>query len=207
MRTRVKICGITRVEDAGIAIAAGADALGLVFYPPSPRNINVEQAIEIAYRMPAFVTLVGLFVNPEREFVTEVIERIGIDLIQFHGNEVPDDCMGHGRPFIKAIRMKPDVDLLVERERYDAATGLLLDAYHPGKPGGTGKSFEWDRIPSSLRSEIILAGGLTPTNVSRAIRKVKPYAVDVSGGVESAPGIKDPDKIERFMRGIQVGDL
>lgn len=207
MRTRVKICGITRVEDACNAIEAGADALGLVFYPPSPRNVKVEQAIEIAGRMPPFVTLVGLFVNAEREFIADVIERIGIELIQFHGNESPGDCMGHGRPFIKAVRMKPDVDLAAECERYEAATGLLLDAYHPGKAGGTGQSFEWDRIPPSLGPEIILAGGLTPTNVSRAIRKVKPYAVDVSGGVESAPGIKDPEKIKRFMRGIQVGDL
>lgn len=189
------------------AIASGADALGFVFYPPSPRHIDVDSAAEISRELPPFVTLVGLFVNAEKDFIADVVERVGIDLIQFHGNETPSECIGHGRPFIKAIRMKPDVDVVREGERYGFAMGLLLDAYHPGKPGGTGQSFDWHRIPAALAPKIILAGGLTPVNVSQAIRAVKPYAVDVSGGVEASPGIKDPELIRRFIRGVQVGDL
>jgi phosphoribosylanthranilate isomerase len=206
MRTRVKICGITRLEDAQAAVAAGADALGLVFYPPSPRHLELEQAAEIARRVPPFVTRVGLFVNADREEIAAVVGQVGIDLIQFHGNECPDYCSAHGRPFIKAIRMKDDVDLEAESRRYAAAAGLLLDAYHPARPGGTGETFDWERIPAGLGQHIILAGGLTPDNVPLAIRSVRPYAVDVSGGVESEPGMKDPDRIERFIRGVQIGD-
>jgi phosphoribosylanthranilate isomerase len=205
MRTRVKICGITRLEDARTAVAAGADALGFVFYPPSPRNVSVEQAADIACRIPPFVTRVGLFVNADRDTIAEVVERVGIDLIQFHGDECPDYCAGHGRPYIKAVRMKDDVDVAAERRRYCAAAALLLDAYRPGIPGGTGKAFDWQRIPAELAGEIILAGGLTPENVVEAIRAVNPYAVDVSGGVERAKGVKDPDKIHRFMQGVHLG--
>ena len=205
MRTRVKICGITRLEDALAAARAGADALGFVFYPPSPRHLEVAQAARIIAALPPFVTTVALFVNADAETIAEVVQATGIDLLQFHGNECPDYCAQHGRPWIKAIRMKDDVDLEREAERYAGARALLLDAYRPGVPGGTGETFEWDRIPQALRPRIVLAGGLTPDNVSEAVRQVGPWAVDVSGGVESAPGIKDADKIQRLIEGVNLG--
>jgi len=206
MRTRVKICGITRVEDAMAAIKAGADALGFVFYPPSPRNIGVEQARHIVAQLPPFVTTVALFVNAAREDIAEVVQQVKIDLLQFHGNECPDYCAEHGRPWIKAIRMKDGVDLAKADSEYHQASALLLDAYKPGAPGGTGDSFDWERIPPEMAGRIVLAGGLTPENVSGAIRRVHPYAVDVSGGVEAAKGIKDHHRIKQFMRGVQLGE-
>ncbi len=205
MRTRVKICGITRLEDALAAAGAGADALGFVFYPPSPRNIEVERAAEITAALPPFVTTVALFVNADAGTIAEVVREARIDLLQFHGNECPDYCAQHGRPWIKAIRMKEGVDPEAEARRYAGAQALLLDAYRPGVPGGTGEAFDWDRIPSSLAPRIVLAGGLTPENVAEAVRRVRPWAVDVSGGVEAAPGVKDADKIERFLRGVTLG--
>lgn len=205
MRTRVKICGITRLEDALAAIGAGADALGFNFYPPSPRYVEVARAASIIRQLPPFVTTVALFVNADRETIAEVIRETGIDLIQFHGNECPDYCAEHGRPWIKAIRMQGNVDLLRLNRDYRQASALLLDAYKPGVPGGTGDSFDWERIPEDMASRIILAGGLNAENVSTAIRKVHPYAVDVSGGVEAAKGIKDQEKIKQFMRGVQLG--
>jgi phosphoribosylanthranilate isomerase len=205
MRTRVKICGITSRQDAQAAVRLGADALGLVFYPPSPRCVSVEQASGIVERLPPFVCVVGLFVNPSREEIREVLDGVRIDLIQFHGSECPDYCTEHGRPYIKAIRMRPDIDLQAEEARYAGASGLLLDAYRAGVPGGTGEAFDWSRIPPALAGRVILAGGLTPDNVADAVRQVRPYAVDVSGGVEREKGIKDPEKIERFMRGVALG--
>lgn len=205
MRTRVKICGITSRQDAQTAVRLGADALGLVFYPPSPRCVSVEEARGIVERLPPFVCVVGLFVNPSREEIGEVLGGVRIDLIQFHGSECPDYCAEHGRPYIKAIRMRPDVDLLAEEARYAGANGLLLDAYRPGVPGGTGEAFDWSRIPPGLAGRVILAGGLTPDNVADAVRQVRPYAVDVSGGVEREKGGKDPDKIARFMQGVALG--
>ncbi len=205
MRTRVKICGITRAEDALAAARAGADAVGFVFYPPSPRYVEVEQAAEIAAALPPFVTTVGLFVNADADAIARVVDEVGVDLLQFHGNECPDYCARHRRPWIKAVRMKTGVDPAAEAARYAGARALLLDAYRPGVPGGTGEAFDWDRIPPSLAPRIVLAGGLTPENVTEAVRRVGPWAVDVSGGVEAAPGIKDPDKIERFMRGVHLG--
>ena len=205
MRTRVKICGITRLEDALAAAHAGADALGFVFYPSSPRHVEPEQAARIIAALPPFVTTVALFVNADAETIAEVVKETRVDLLQFHGNECPDYCARHGRPWIKAIRMKEGVDLEAEAQRYSAASALLLDAYRPGVPGGTGEAFDWERIPLSLRSRIVLAGGLNPENVAEAVRQVQPWAVDVSGGVESAPGIKDADRIERFMRGATLG--
>jgi len=205
MRTRVKICGITRLEDALTAIEAGVDALGFVFYPPSPRNISVARAREIVANLPPFVTTVALFVDAEREHIAEVVRQVQIDLIQFHGNESPAYCAEHGRPWIKAIRMKEGVDLLQLSEAYHHAAALLLDAYRSGVPGGTGDSFDWQRIPPDLASRIVLAGGLDAENVAAAIRSVRPYAVDVSGGVELSNGIKDQDKIKQFMRGVQLG--
>lgn len=206
MRTRVKICGITRLEDALDAAKAGADALGFVFYPPSPRNIGIGPAARIIRRLPPFVTTVALFVNADRETIAEVVEETRIDLLQFHGNECPDYCASHGRPWIKAVRMKEDVDLWRESERYAGARALLLDAYRPGVPGGTGESFEWRRIPGEMRERIILAGGLDPANVAEAVRQVRPWAVDVSGGVEVSKGVKDAEKIEQFMRGVRLGE-
>ena len=206
MRTRVKICGITRVEDARATAAAGADALGLVFYEPSPRHVTLERAAEIARCLPPFVTKVGLFVNADRETVEAAVERVGIDLLQFHGDERAADCSGYSRPYIKAVRMKRGVDLRVARDTFRDAAGLLLDAYEPGRPGGTGATFDWNRIPADLTGEIILAGGLTADNVTEAVVTVRPFAVDVSGGVERAKGVKDPDKIKRFIRGVSLGD-
>ncbi|WP_456404238.1 phosphoribosylanthranilate isomerase [Thiolapillus sp.] len=206
MRTRVKICGITRLEDAQAATEAGADALGFVFYPPSPRNTDIEQARRIVAQLPPFVTTVALFVDAEREQIAEVVRKVQIDLIQFHGDESPEFCASHERPWIKAIRMKERVDLRRLGEDYRGASGLLLDAYKPGVPGGTGERFDWDRIPPEMAGRIILAGGLNPENVASAVRSVRPWAVDVSGGVEASKGIKDHQKIEQFMRGVELGE-
>ncbi len=188
------------------AIDAGADALGFVFYPPSPRNIGVQQARHIVAQLPPFVTTVALFVNAGREHIADVVQQVKVDLLQFHGNECPDYCAQHGRPWIKAIRMKDGVDLPKVDSEYHQASALLLDAYKPGVPGGTGDSFDWARIPPEMAGRIVLAGGLTPENVSSAIRRVHPYAVDVSGGVEAAKGIKDHHRIKQFMRGVQLGE-
>jgi phosphoribosylanthranilate isomerase len=205
MRTRVKICGITREQDALEAARQGADAIGLVFYPPSPRAVITEQAAEAIHRLPAFVTVVGLFVDADREEISQTLARVRVDLLQFHGSESPQDCIGHGRPYIKAIRMREGIDLHEQARRYDSACGLLLDAYRAGVPGGTGGAFDWARVPSDLAGRIILAGGLTPDNVEQAVRRVRPYAVDVSGGVEQGKGVKDAAKIKAFMRGVSRG--
>ncbi|MEE9358337.1 MAG: phosphoribosylanthranilate isomerase, partial [Sedimenticolaceae bacterium] len=177
MRTRVKICGITCPQDALVAVDQGADAIGLVFYPPSLRAVTLEQADSIVRVVPPFVTIVGLFVDAGHAAVAEVLAHTRIDLLQFHGNEVPEACGGHGRPYIKAVRMRDDVDLDLLRERYSEATGLLLDTYQKGKPGGTGEVFNWEMIPADIRSDIVLAGGLAPENIEGAIRQVRPYAV------------------------------
>ncbi|WP_457673199.1 phosphoribosylanthranilate isomerase [Thiolapillus sp.] len=206
MRTRIKICGITRAEDAQAAVRAGADALGFVFYPPSPRHLEVDQAAAIIRSLPPFVTSVALFVNADRETIAEVIRETGIDLLQFHGNECPEYCAEHGRPWIKAVRMKDGIDLEKVARDHAGARALLLDAYRPGVPGGTGEAFNWGRIPAELAGRIVLAGGLTPDNVTEAVRQVRPYAVDVSGGVEAEKGIKDADRIQRFIRGVQLGE-
>ncbi len=167
MRVRVKICGITRPEDARQAVSMGADAIGLVFYPPSPRAVSAEQAAEIVYGLPPFVTVVGLFVNASRGEVADILARTRLDLLQFHGDETPEACSGHGRPFIKALRMREGIDLAELREHYGDAAGLLLDSYQKGVPGGTGATFEWERIPQRMAGEIILAGGCRP-EMSRA---------------------------------------
>ncbi|AKH19990.1 phosphoribosylanthranilate isomerase [Sedimenticola thiotaurini] len=203
MRTRVKICGITRPEDAAAAVEAGADAIGLVFYQPSPRAISLSRAAQIIHNLPPFVTAVGLFVNAAADEVAEVLKSVPLDLLQFHGDESPAFCAGQGRPYIKAVRMRPGVDLAEQDRLYHSAQGLLLDSYQPGKPGGTGATFDWERIPASMGSRIILAGGLSPDNVEDAIRQSSPYAVDVSGGVEREKGIKDAEKIRAFMRGVE----
>lgn len=203
MRTRIKICGITRPED-GIEIARlGADAIGLVFYGKSPRAVTPSQAAEIVAVMPPFVSIVGLFVDPSPSDVARVLAQVSLDMIQFHGNETPEFCASVGQPYIKAIRMRAGVDLVIEQARYNHARGLLLDSYQPGIPGGTGATFVWDRVPETLARSIVLAGGLTPDNVAAAIKQVHPYAVDVSGGVESSNGIKDAAKIAAFIGEIR----
>jgi len=203
MRTRVKICGITRQQDALAAVEAGADALGFVFYEPSPRCVDLDAAAKIARALPPFVTTVALFVNAESELITRVVDEVGVDLLQFHGQECPDYCAQHRRPWIRAIRMKPDTDLQAEQARFEAGRGLLLDAYRPGVPGGTGETFDWARIPAELAPRVVLAGGLSPDNVGDAICRVRPHAVDVSGGVEAAKGIKDPAKIKAFIEEVR----
>ena len=203
MRTRVKICGITRPEDALAAVRAGADAIGLVFYPSSPRVVSISQAAEIVRRLPAFVSSVGLFVDAAPETVEAVLQSVPLDLLQFHGDESAQACERYARPYIKALRMHPEMDLVVMEKTYQQAAGLLLDSYQPGVPGGTGAVFDWERIPDSMRQRIILAGGLSPDNVASAIARIHPYAVDVSGGVEREKGIKDEMKISAFMRGVE----
>lgn len=203
MRTRVKICGITRVSDAVAAAEAGADAIGLVFYPPSPRNVDLARAAEIARALPPFVTTVALFVNADRDAIARVVDEIGVDLLQFHGDEDPSFCGQHGRPWLRALRMRPDLDLLAEAGRFGQARGLLLDAYQPGLPGGTGETFDWGRVPADLARRVIVAGGLDPGNVGTAVRSLRPYAVDVSGGVEAEKGVKDPVKIRAFINEVR----
>ena len=199
MRTRVKVCGITRVADALVAAEAGADAIGLVFYPPSPRHIDIGQAAQIVRALPPFVTTVALFVNAEDRVIADVVRDVGVDLLQFHGDETPAFCARHGRPWLRALRMRPDIDLRQEAGSFAAARGLLLDAYRPGVPGGTGDTFDWQRVPQDLAPRVIIAGGLDPANVGAAVRALRPYAVDVSGGVEADKGIKDPAKIRAFI--------
>ncbi len=204
LRVRVKICGITSVQDALTAVKHGADAIGLVFYAPSSRNVSIAQAQEIARQIPAFVSVVGLFVNAEASFVNKVISQVKINLLQFHGDETPVACSQFSLPFIKAIRVKPDTNLIQCAIDFSAAKALLLDTYTEGLMGGTGHVFDWDLIPKQMAKPVILAGGLTADNVAQAIQKVQPYAVDVSGGVEMSKGIKDADKIAAFMQQVYL---
>lgn len=195
---------MTSVRDAHYAVAAGADAIGLVFYPPSPRHVSIEQATDICRSLPAFVTVVALCVDMPAAEVNELIEQLPVDLLQFHGDESPEFCEQFNRPYMKALRVRPELDIKQAIQRYASASSILLDAYRKGVPGGTGERFDWELIPVECRSHIVLAGGLTPANVASAIAAVKPYAVDVSGGVESAPGIKDQEKITAFIQQAQV---
>ncbi|UVJ42667.1 phosphoribosylanthranilate isomerase [Pseudomonas sp. LS1212] len=200
---RSKICGITRIEDALAAVEAGADAIGLVFYAKSPRAVTVEQARAIIAALPPFITTVGLFVNATRCELNEILEAVPLDLLQFHGDETPADCDGYHRPWIKALRVRPGDDLEASCKAYAKASGILLDTYVAGVPGGTGEAFDWSLIPAKLSKPIILAGGLSADNVAQAIAQVRPYAVDVSGGVEQSKGIKDHRRIEAFMQAVR----
>jgi len=200
MRTRVKICGFTRAEDALCAAGLGVDAIGLVFYPDSPRFVEIDLAGRIAHALPAFVSVVALFVDAEQTLINEVLQRVRVDCLQFHGDEPADSCRLYHKPYIKALRMHDGINLAAEEAQYMDACGLLLDAYHPGVPGGTGAAFDWELIPQTNRLPIILAGGLTPENAERAIQTVNPYALDVSSGVEAAKGLKDADKMAAFIR-------
>ena len=202
--TRVKICGITNSSDAQMACDYGADAIGLVFYPPSPRYVTIEQAAQVVESLPPFVHSVALFVNAQREEIDNVIHHAAIDLIQFHGDESAQFCRSFKRPYIKAIRMKEGLDLYAVQQEYACARGLLLDTYKKGIPGGTGETFNWEKVPHDLNKPVILAGGLIADNVAQAIKQVQPYAVDVSGGVEASKGKKDREKIARFMENVRI---
>lgn len=202
MVCRVKVCGITNLEDALHAVAAGADALGFVFYRPSPRYIKPADAAKIIAALPPFVVSVGLFVNEDEDSVAAILQATGVDLIQFHGDETPEFCSRFERPFIKALRVDSErhslSDVTAMVETFAEARGVLLDTYRQGIPGGTGEVFDWDLVPS-CRQNIILAGGLDPRNVAAAVHRVSPFAVDVSGGVEASHGIKDADKVTQFI--------
>jgi phosphoribosylanthranilate isomerase len=206
MRTRVKICGITRCKDAQFAVDAGVDAIGLVFYAKSPRFVSNTQAAEISRIIPAFVTRVALFKDADVQFIQSVLQQVEIDLIQFHGSETADFCEQFDRPYIKALGMKaPDSDinyLIASTEKYQSAKALLLDAHAPGQAGGTGKTFDWYSI-GAVAKPVVLAGGLTADNVKQAIEIVHPFAVDVSSGVESSPGKKDKEKVAAFMQQVK----
>lgn len=207
MATAVKICGITRTEDGLAAAHAGAHAIGLVFHPASPRCVAPGVAAAIVRALPPFITTVALFVDADPEAVRAVLREVPVHLLQFHGAEPPEYCNAFERPWLKAVRVKPGVDLLQYAGRYAAAKGLLLDAFSDAAHGGTGQSFDWTLIPDRLPLPIVLAGGLTPGNVGEAVRRVRPWAVDVSSGVEREKGIKDAAKIAAFIRGARDADV
>ena len=206
LRTRVKICGITRVQDALEAVRCGADAIGLVFYAASPRHVSVQQAQQIVAALPPFVSVVALFVNAMPAEIETVLSQVRIDIVQFHGDETAADCERIKLPYFKAIRVKSDTNLLQCALDFFSASALLLDTYSEAAYGGTGHVFDWDLIPKNMTKPMILAGGLIAENVGLAIQKVKPYAVDISGGVEVSKGIKDADKIAAFMLAVQAAN-
>lgn len=206
MPVRVKVCGITRVADALSAVRLGAHAIGFVFWPKSSRYITPDSVREIVPALPPFVTTVGVYVDPTQEWVEETAVAGGLSLLQFHGDESPEFCDQFSLPYIKAIRVREGVDLLQYVTRYRHARGLLLDAYTAGMPGGTGHVFDWKLIPQDLSLPLILSGGLNPSNVLQAIKQTRPWAVDVSSGVEAAKGIKDEKKISAFMQGVRKSE-
>jgi len=206
MRTRVKICGMTRVEDVRAAAQAGADAIGLVFYPPSPRFLSLDWARQLAGEVPPFVSTVALFVNPSAAEVYSVVERVKPAMLQFHGEEAPEFCNQFGVPYLKACRVRPGVDLLKYLRPYSGAAGWLLDS-HVAEYGGVGESFDWSLVPAERSRPLVLSGGLTIGNVGEAVRRVRPWAVDVSSGVESAKGIKDAAKIAAFIAEVRNADV
>ncbi len=201
--TKVKICGITNLEDAEAAVAAGADAIGLVFYLPSARYVTPAVAAQIVTGLGPFVTTVGLFVNEEAAVVKATLALTGVQLLQFHGDESAHYCQQFDRPYIKALRMSPDLDPALAMAAYPGASGYLFDAWRPDKFGGTGATFDWQRIVNLASDNVILAGGLKPSNVAEAVRCVRPYAVDVSGGVEQAPGKKDFALLKAFIDALK----
>jgi phosphoribosylanthranilate isomerase len=205
-RTRVKICGFTRPDDVLAALRLGADAIGLVFYPPSPRHVDIERARAIMAVLPPFATVVGLFVDEDEARVRQVLERVRIDVIQFHGDEDPGYCESFGKPYIKAVRMRPELELTTVMGAHGGASGFLLDAWHPEAKGGTGSRFDWTLIPEEFADSLILAGGLEPGNVAEALRAARPYALDVSSGVEAEKGIKDAGKMAAFLKEVHKFD-
>jgi phosphoribosylanthranilate isomerase len=205
VRTRIKICGLTREADVDAAVAAGADAIGLVFYPKSPRYVSPERAAELARRIPPFVTIVALFVNAAEEEIDAVLERVPVHLLQFHGDETEAQCRRWRIPYIKAARVRLGVDLVQYAIDFDSARGILLDAFVEGYGGG-GKTFDWSMIPADMPRPIVLSGGLNPDNVGEAVRRLRPPAVDVSSGVEAEKGIKDAAKIAAFIAAVRAAD-
>jgi phosphoribosylanthranilate isomerase len=206
MRTRVKICGFTRVEDAVCAARLGVDAIGLVFYPPSPRHVDIGQAIKIVNALPTFVSVVALFVDEQASRIREVLAQVPIDCLQFHGDETPDACRLYGKRYMKALRMQDGIDIPALAQHYHDASALLLDAYHPGEKGGTGNRFDWNRIPAHCALPLVLAGGLDADNARQAVQTVSPYALDVSSGVEAEKGLKDALKMAAFIDEVNEGD-
>lgn len=204
-RTRVKVCGLTRPEDALAAARFGADAVGLIFYPPSPRGVDLDTARGVRGGLPPYVTVVGVFVNPESEFVERAVREAALDLVQFHGDESPEFCRRFGRPYMKAVRVHEATDLRQTVKDYADACALMLDSFEADKRGGTGKAFDWSLIPPDLEMPYVLAGGLTPDNVAEAVAAARPYAVDANSGVETRPGIKDHAKIAAFIREVNRG--
>lgn len=208
MNPRVKVCGLRDAQSARQVAKLGVDAIGLVFYPPSPRFVELAVGREVAAALPAFVMSVGLFVNADAEFVSKALATVPLDLLQFHGDESPDFCKQFNRPFIKAIRVKPGLDLLEYALSYAAADGLcrglLVDAFVEGVPGGTGASFDWSLLPPDLPLPLILSGGLHPENVEAAVRQVRPWAVDVSSGVEASKGVKDLGRVAAFIQAVKT---
>lgn len=206
LNTRIKICGITRVEDGVCAASLGVDAIGLVFVERSPRFVTVEQARNIIAQLPPFVVTVGLFMGTPVSEVARIVDRVPLALLQFHGDESPQDCAVHGKPYLKAVPMALPEKALEYAQHYRDAHGYLLDSHGQGQAGGSGASFDWNAIPQGFGKPVILAGGLTPDNVREAVKRVRPYAVDVSSGVESAKGIKDAGRMAAFVRGVREGD-
>lgn len=205
LRTRVKICGLTNVEEAIVAGSLGADAVGLVFYPRSKRALSIEAAVSIREALPAFVSAVGLFVNPTEAQVETVLKQLHLDCLQFHGEETPQFCASFGLPYMKAIRVREGLDVEREMARFTTSSAILLDSFDKNSAGGTGTSFDWEvaaRAVSATQQRIVLAGGLDAQNVAAAIRQVQPYAVDVSSGVESAPGRKSPERMQAFFNEV-----
>jgi phosphoribosylanthranilate isomerase len=206
MRTRVKVCGITRTQDAQAAADAGADAIGLVFYPPSPRYLSAERAVEIRDALPPFVQTVALFVNPDAAQVAQVIGRVRPAMLQFHGEETPEFCAQFGMPYVKACRVRPGGDLLEYLRPFSRAAAWLFDSY-VAEYGGVGESFDWSLVPAARERPLILSGGLSRENVAEAIRRLRPWGVDVSSGVESAKGIKDAARIAAFIAEVENADV
>ena len=202
-RVRVKICGLTRSADVAASVAAGADALGVVFFADSPRAVAPAAMPPLLAAVPAFVQVVGLFVNPQRSWVESVLEQVPIDLLQFHGDESAAFCASFGRPYVKAVRMRPGIDLLQYCDSHALARGILLDTFHPGVWGGSGVAFDWSLVSAPMRLPVILSGGLDEHNVAAAVRAVRPHAVDVSSGVERSKGIKDASRIQAFINGVR----
>lgn len=206
MRTRIKLCGMTTVDDVQFADRLGADAIGLVFYPPSPRAVELEQARRLSRSASVFCSKVALFVDPDVETVNRILDQVAIDVLQFHGNETPEFCRQFNRPWLKALRVRDGDQLMADLGRYSDADNLLLDAYKAGVPGGTGETFQWELIPEPWRHRIVLAGGLTPANVGDAIKAVSPLGVDVSGGIEASKGVKSAEKMTRFVCQVRLAD-
>ncbi|HJW03545.1 MAG TPA: phosphoribosylanthranilate isomerase [Azospira sp.] len=205
MRTRIKICGLTREADVLAAVTAGADAIGFVFYPKSPRYVSPERAAQLAALLPPFVSAVGLFVNAAPEAVESTLAQVPLHVLQFHGDETESECRRYSRPYLKAARMRADLDLVQYAASYPSAQAILLDAFVEGYGGG-GEAFDWSLIPQNLARPIVLSGGLTADNATEAVRRVRPAAVDVSSGVEVAKGIKDPAKIRAFVAAVRAAD-